>query len=94
MATFGQLFGNVSEETVEAIMAGEEALPAIGEVFSKASAYAYMAFNLLCMPCFAAVGAMKREYGSWKWTLRAVGFQMAVAYVVALIINLAGGFIV
>ena len=94
VATFGQLFGNVSEETVEAIMAGEEALPAIGEVFSKASAYAYMAFNLLCMPCFAAVGAMKREYGSWKWTLRAVGFQMAVAYVVALIINLAGGFIV
>lgn len=90
VATFGQLFGNVSEETVEAIMAGEEALPAIGEVFTKASAYAYMAFNLLCMPCFAAVGAMKREYGSWKWTLRTVGFQMVTAYVVALIINLVG----
>ena len=94
VATFGQLFGNVSEETVEAIMAGEEALPAIGEVFTKASAYAYMAFNLLCMPCFAAVGAMKREYGSWKWTLRAVGFQMVTAYVVALIINLVGTMII
>ena len=94
VATFGQLFGNVSEETVEAIMAGEEALPAIGEVFTKASAYAYMAFNLLCMPCFAAVGAMKREYGSWKWTLRAVGFQMITAYVVALIINLVGTMII
>lgn len=90
VATFGQLFGNVSEETVEAIMAGEEALPAIGEVFNQVSAYSYMAFNLLCMPCFAAVGAMKREYGSWKWTLRAVGFQMVTAYVVALLINVVG----
>lgn len=93
VATFGQLFGGVSEETVEAIMAGEEALPAIGEVFNKVSAYSYMAFNLLCMPCFAAVGAMKREYGSWKWTLRAVGFQMATAYVVALLINVIGNLI-
>lgn len=94
VATFGQLFGNVSEETVEAVMAGEQALPAIEEVFSRSSAYAYMAFNLLCMPCFAAVGAMKREYGSWKWTLRAVGFQMATAYVAALVINVIGSMIV
>lgn len=93
VATFGQLFGNVSEETVEAVMAGEEALPAIGEVFNRVSAYSYMAFNLLCMPCFAAVGAMKREYGSWKWTLRAVGFQMATAYMVALLINVIGNLI-
>lgn len=93
VATFGQLFGGVSEEAIEAISAGEEALPAIGEVFNKVSAYSYMAFNLLCMPCFAAVGAMKREYGSWKWTLRAVGFQMATAYVVALIINVVGNLI-
>ncbi|MCI8516483.1 MAG: ferrous iron transport protein B [Hungatella sp.] len=90
VATFGQLFGNVSEETVEAVMAGEEALPGITEVFDKISAYSYMAFNLLCMPCFAAVGAMKREYGSWKWTLRAVGFQMTAAYVVAFLINVIG----
>ena len=93
VATFGQLFGNVSEETVEAVMAGEEALPAITEVFNRVSAYAYMAFNLLCMPCFAAVGAMKREYGSWKWTLRAIGFQMATAYFVALLINVVGNMI-
>lgn len=93
VATFGQLFGNVNEETVEAIMAGEEALPAIGEVFNRVSAYSYMAFNLLCMPCFAAVGAMKREYGSWKWTLRAVGFQMLTAYIVALLINVVGSMV-
>ncbi len=93
VATFGQLFGGVSEETIEAVSAGEQALPAISQVFTRVSAYSYMAFNLLCMPCFAAVGAMKREYGSWKWTLRAVGFQMAVAYVVALMINVVGNFI-
>ena len=90
VATFGQVFGNVSDEMVEAVMAGEEALPAIGEVFNRVSAFSYMAFNLLCMPCFAAVGAIKREMGSWKWTLRAVGFQMVTAYVVAMLINLIG----
>lgn len=93
VATFGQVFGNVSDEVVEAVMAGEEALPAIGEVFNRVSAYSYMAFNLLCMPCFAAVGAIKREMGYWKWTLRAVGFQMVTAYVVALLINLIGNLI-
>ena len=93
VTTFGQLFGGVSEEAIEAISAGEQALPAITEVFTKVSAWSYMAFNLLCMPCFAAVGAMKREMGSWKWTLRAVGFQMATAYVVALLINVVGNLI-
>lgn len=93
VATFGQLFGGVSDEVVEAVMAGEQGLPQIGEVFNKVSAYSYMAFNLLCMPCFAAVGAIRREMGSVRWTLRAVGFQMLVAYVVALIINVVGNLI-
>ena len=93
VATFGQLFGGASDEVVEAVMAGEEGLPAIGEVFNRVSAYSYMAFNLLCMPCFAAVGAIKREMGSWKWTLRAVGFQMVTAYVVALLIHVVGNLI-
>ncbi len=86
VATFGQLFGGVSDEVVEAVSAGEQALPAITEVFTKASAWSYMAFNLLCMPCFAAVGAIKREMGSWKWTLRAVGFQMLTAYIVSFVL--------
>lgn len=93
VATFGQLFGGVSDEVVEAVMAGEQALPQIGEVFNKVSAYSYMTFNLLCMPCFAAVGAIRREMGSIKWTLRAVGFQMLVAYVVALLVNVVGNLI-
>lgn len=86
VATFGQLFGGVSDEVVEAVSAGEEALPAITSVFTPAAAWSYMAFNLLCMPCFAAVGAIKREMGSWKWTLRTIGYQMLTAYVVALVI--------
>lgn len=93
VATFGQLFGGVSDEVIEAVSAGEEALPAITSVFTPAAAWAYMTFNLLCMPCFAAVGAIRREMGSWKWTLRAVGFQMLTAYVVALVINVAGNLI-
>ncbi|MDF2541489.1 MAG: ferrous iron transport protein [Herbinix sp.] len=91
VATFSQLYAGIDDEAViESIMAGEQALPAIHDVFDKVSAFSYMAFNLLCMPCFAAVGAIRREMGSLKWTLRTVGFQMAVAYVVALLINVIG----
>lgn len=94
VATFGQLFGGVSDEAIEAISAGEQALPEISQVFTRVSAYSYMAFNLLCMPCFAAVGAMRREFGSWKWTLRAIGFQMATAYIVAFLIYNIGNLLV
>lgn len=94
VATFGQLFAGVTDESViKAIGAGEQALPAIGDVFTKVSAFSYMAFNLLCMPCFAAVGAMRREFGSIKWTLKAIAFQMVTAYVIALIINVVGNII-
>ena len=94
VTTFAQLYANITDEAVlEALQAGEETLPALSEVFSKVTAYAYMAFNLFCMPCFAAVGAIKRELITVKWTLRAVGFQMAAAYLVALLINIAGSLI-
>lgn len=93
VATFGQLFAQADEEAIELMMAGEAALPQLSEVFNGVTAYAYMAFNLLCMPCFAAVGAIKREMGSWKWTLRTVGFQMLVAYIVALLIHGIGSLI-
>lgn len=61
------------------------------DIPTKSAAYAYMVFNLLCMPCFAAVGAMKRELKSWKLTGAAVGVQMITAYVVALLVNVIGG---
>ena len=50
-----------------------------------------MVFNLLCMPCFAAVGAMKRELKTWKELGQAVGVQMLTAYVVSLLVNVVGG---
>lgn len=61
------------------------------DIKTKAAAYAYMVFNLLCMPCFAAVGALKRELKTWKATGFAVGVQMLTAYVVALLVNVIGG---
>lgn len=91
VATFGQLFGGITDEAaIEGIMDGSSALPQIRDVFNGASAYAYMAFNLLCMPCFAAVGAIRREMGSLKWTLRTIAFQMVTAYVVAFIVYRVG----
>jgi ferrous iron transport protein B len=60
------------------------------DIPNKAAAYAYMVFNLLCMPCFAAVGAMKRELKTWKLTGFGIGVQMITAYVVALLINQIG----
>ena len=72
----------------------ENALSSMKEdISSKAAAYAYMAFNLLCMPCFAAVGAMKRELKSWKLTGMAISVQMVTAYIVALLINIFGSLV-
>lgn len=94
VATFGQLFANTTDATlVDAFMSGEEALPHLNNVFNGVSGFSFMAFNLLCMPCFAAVGAIKREMGSIKWTLRTIGFQMLMAYLVALVINVVGSLI-
>lgn len=70
----------------------ENALPSMkNDIKTKQAAYAYMIFNLLCMPCFAAVGALKRELKTWKMTGFAVGVQMLTAYVVALLVNVIGG---
>lgn len=91
VATFGQLYAGVSDDaTINAYMAGEQAMPHLNSVFNSVSAWSYMAFNLLCMPCFAAVGTIRREMGSWKWTFRAIGFQMLTAYIIALLINTIG----
>ncbi|MCK5128207.1 MAG: ferrous iron transport protein B [Clostridiales bacterium] len=62
-------------------------------LFSQVSAFSFMVFTLFAAPCFAAIGAMKREFGSWRWTFIAVGYQTGIAYVFAMIINLAGGLI-
>ncbi len=84
--------GDIYSESVLFEGGDENALPHMkDDIKTKAAAYAYMVFNLLCMPCFAAVGAMKRELKTWKETGKAVAVQMVTAYVVALLVNVAGG---
>lgn len=87
--------GDIYSESVLFEGGDENALPHMkDDIKTKAAAYAYMVFNLLCMPCFAAVGAMKRELKTWKETGKAVAVQMATAYVAALLVNAAGGLFV
>ena len=50
------------------------------------AAFSFLVFNLLCAPCFAAVGAIRREMNDWKWTLFALGYQTALAYAFSLVI--------
>ena len=64
---------------------------AIAAAFNGITGYSFLVFNLLCAPCFAAIGAIKREMNSPKWTWFAIGYQCGFAYVVALMINQFGG---
>ena len=63
----------------------------IGAAFTQISGYSFLVFNLLCAPCFAAIGAIKREMNNAKWTWFAIGYQCGFAYVIALMINQFGG---
>ena len=86
VGTFGILFGLGSgmSETDPTLIGS------IGKLFNPASAYAFMAFTLLAAPCFAAIAATHREMGSAKWTARALLYQTATAYLVALVIYQVG----
>ncbi|MGI6337069.1 MAG: ferrous iron transport protein B [Eubacteriales bacterium] len=64
---------------------------ALSQAFTGVTAYSFLVFNLLCAPCFAAIGAIKREMNNSKWTWFAVGYQCGFAYLVALMINQFGG---
>lgn len=93
-ASVGIVTGWIAKENVVATLGQLLASPEeMKSVFTPVSAYSYMAFNLLCMPCFATVAAVKKEMGSWKWTFRAIAFQMISAYIVSLIINIVGNII-
>ncbi|MDR1404440.1 MAG: ferrous iron transport protein B [Candidatus Methanoplasma sp.] len=80
VGTFGVLFG--AEEISEA---GEEIWNVIGRMLTPIAGYAFLMFNMMCAPCFAAIGAIKRELGSWKDTGKAVLYQCSLSYVLALI---------
>lgn len=85
--TFGVLY-NYGSELSEA---GDEIWTLIGADFSAVAAYSFMIFNLLCAPCFAAMGAIKREMNNTKWTLFAIGYMCVLAYAIALIVYQLGG---
>lgn len=81
VGTFGILFGfaEVAED-------GAEIWGTLARSFTAVSAYSFLVFNLLCAPCFAAIGAIRREMNSAKWTWFAIGYQTALAYAVSLCI--------
>ena len=62
----------------------------IAVTFTAISGFAFLTFNLLCAPCFAAIGAIKREMNSAKWTWFAIGYQCLFAYAIALMVNQFG----
>lgn len=93
-ATVASITGLVAKETLVttySILFGltegsTEFVSQIGKAFTPSSAYAFVMFNMLCAPCFAAIGAIKREMGNWRWTAIAVGYQCFIAYIVGFII--------
>ena len=82
VGTFGVLIGHMDEVAEN----GWEIWAQMATIFTPLAGYSYLVFNLLCAPCFAAMGAIKREMNNWKWTLFAIGYQCVFAYAVALVI--------
>ena len=89
--TFGVLYQYAGE--VDLVQDSSPIWQAVGADFGAITAYSFMIFNLLCAPCFAAMGAIKREMNNWKWTLGAIGYMCLFAYVTAMIVYQLGGLI-
>ncbi len=81
VGTLGILYGGVEGQTV---------YQAMGHAFTHISGMSFLIFNLLCAPCFAAMGAIKREMNNAKWFWFAIGYECGFAYVIALIVNQLG----
>ena len=95
-ATVASITGLVAKENIVGTLgilygAGEGSVwQHIGAAFTPITGYSFLVFNLLCAPCFAAIGAIKREMNNAKWTWFAIGYQCVFAYAVALMINQFG----
>ena len=94
-ATVASITGLVAKENIVGTMgilygAFGDVYTTLASVFTPISGYAFLVFNLLCAPCFAAIGAIKREMNNAKWTWFAIGYQCGFAYVIALMINQFG----
>ena len=89
VATFAVLFGFAGEVSEN----GDEIWGQIAGHFTALTAYSFMIFNLLCAPCFAAMGAIKREMNNGKWTAAAIGYMCLLAYCTSLVVYQIGGLI-
>ena len=90
VSTFGVLYHFAGEELGDG---GEAIWSFIAADFGPMAAYSFLMFNLLCAPCFAAMGAIKREMNNAKWTAAAIGYMCAFAYAVSLIVFQLGGLV-
>ena len=96
-AAVASITGLVAKENIVGTMGilyggGElTAWQSLAQAFTGVTGFSFLVFNLLCAPCFAAIGAIKREMNNPKWTWFAIGYQCGFAYVIALIINQLGG---
>ena len=89
VGTFGVLYHYADELSEN----GDEIWPEVAASFTAISAYSFMIFNLLCAPCFAAMGAIKREMNNGKWTAIAIGYMCLLAYCASLVVYQIGGLI-
>ena len=98
-ATVASITGLVAKENIVGTLGilyagGEGSVYAnIAAAFTAVSGYSFLAFNLLCAPCFAAMGAIKREMNNTKWFWTAIGYQCGFAYVVSLCVTQIGNLI-
>ncbi len=95
-ATVASITGLIAKENIVGTMgilygASGDVYATLQSVFTGITGYSFLVFNLLCAPCFAAIGAIRREMNNAKWTWFAIGYQCVFAYAVALMINQFGG---
>ena len=95
-ATVAAITGLVAKENIVGTMGilygGTEAYVNMAAIFTKVTGLSFLIFNLLCAPCFAAMGAIKREMNSKKWFWFAIGYECGFAYIISFIVNQIGGF--
>jgi ferrous iron transport protein B len=89
VGTFGILYGGLSEVSED----GAEVWTQLPLYYTALSAFSFLVFNLLCAPCFAAMGAIRREMNSTKWFFTAIGYQCGFAYLISLIVFQIGSFV-
>ena len=98
-AAVASVTGLVAKETIVGTMgilyrtADSSVYHTLHDTFTPIAGYSFLVFNLLCAPCFAAIGAIKREMNNAKWTWFAIAYQCGFAYVIAFIIYQIGGFV-